>query len=98
MLPDFQDFHIGSVYFTTKVLAATDQLELLIVRPVEYSVTCSALHPWPLTIFYYNTNITTVLPDFQDFHIGSVYFTAKMLAATDQLELLIVPPVEYSVT
>jgi len=36
-------------------------------------------------IFYDNTNITTVLPDFQDFHTGSVYFTAKMLAATDQL-------------
>jgi len=31
-------FQNGSVYFTTKILAVTDRLELAIVPPVEHSV------------------------------------------------------------
>jgi len=33
----------------------------------------------------------------KEYYIGSVYFTAKMLAATDRLELF-VPPVEHLVS
>jgi len=47
--------------------------------------------------FFLMSVVMSCFPSILLFWLGSVYFSAKMLAATDRLELLSVPPVGHSI-